>query len=323
MAVWTVSRSAKLAFILACTWTLLSPSRAARPSLHDLIRPAQRVRIGLSDRDSLKPRWRAQTHRLDRDYCQNRLYVAPRSGRTFMASVLGLADAAVAYGPDSRRLTDFLDAWARVWPGLHIEHQPTFLNHPDLRGYGLAAGTYLALTQSLKYMRFHNATCDYHLMFEDDAVPFTGTTWPGGTAGVLLDNDLDARLNDFEAEKGTVLILGGHRFKNISRAVAANVASLPHGGIMSIGMADGSYGYVIPCSALAHVAEHIHAHLRKLKGKLYFEQALWGAFKTHAADGMDTGVFVSVPLLVDHATGFSATWNRTVSRAFEGNATFW
>ena len=36
-----------------------------------------------------------------------------------------------------------------------------------------------------------------------------------------------------------------------------------------------------------------------------------------------TGVPVSIPLVVDHARGFSATWNETVIRPYEGSAVFW
>ena len=35
------------------------------------------------------------------------------------------------------------------------------------------------------------------------------------------------------------------------------------------------------------------------------------------------GVHVSIPLLVDHARGFSATWNEIVIRPYEGSAVFW
>jgi len=36
-----------------------------------------------------------------------------------------------------------------------------------------------------------------------------------------------------------------------------------------------------------------------------------------------TGVHVSIPLLVDHARGFSATWNEIMIRPYEGSAVFW
>jgi hypothetical protein len=36
-----------------------------------------------------------------------------------------------------------------------------------------------------------------------------------------------------------------------------------------------------------------------------------------------TGVHVSIPLVVDHARGFSATWNEIVIRPYEGSAVFW
>jgi len=236
-----------------------------------------------------------------------------------MATVLGLADEAVVYGPNSNRLHTFRNAWARAWPGLHIEHQPTFINHPALRGYGLAAGTFLAMTHALVYLRSHNATCDYHLMLEDDGLPFNGTSWPG-QAGAAV-NDLEVRLDALDAVGGVALILGGHDFMNMSRAAAAKAAAQPHGGIVAVGLASGSYGYIVKCSALADVVAHMHAHLRRVKSTSFFEQILWTAFQKAAPN--KTAAYISAPLLVDHAPGFSATHHRKVPRPFQGNATFW
>lgn len=245
-----------------------------------------------------------------------------------MAAVVGLASDATVYGPNNTRLPSFVGAWASAWPGLHVRHQPTFVNHPGLRGYGVAVGYYLALTESLRYLRARNETCDYHLVFEDDARPFNGTTWPGAeghpTGVGAPSNGLDARLDEVDAAGGTALLLGGHRFQNVSRAQAAAAAARPLGGVVPAGMADGAYAYVIKCSTLGHVVRHIHAHLHQTNSTAYFESNLWAAFTLlRDEQGIGTGVYVSAPLMVDHAHGFSATWNKTVDRPFEGNATFW
>jgi len=90
----------------------------------------------------------------------------------YMATVMGLADDANVYGKNASRLPTFRQAWDHAWPGLKARFQPTFLNHQNLRGYGLAAGYYLAITESLLYLRTNNESCDYHMFFEDDGLPF-------------------------------------------------------------------------------------------------------------------------------------------------------
>lgn len=257
---------------------------------------------------------------MDTDY-KSRVYTAPHNGRKYMATVLGLAkDGGSVYGANVTRLPKFYKMWARAWPGLLIKHQPTFINHPELMAYGLAAASYLALTDSLAYLREHNESCDYHLFLEDDALPFNFMSWPSQG----LNNNLDARLDELNVLGGAALLLGGHVFQNISKADAAQVAARPLGGIIPATMAYGTYGYILECTILDVVATRIHAHLRSTAGRTAcFEQVLWDALAMLQNRIIGTGGYVSVPLMVDHAHGFSATWNRTVIRSFEGNATFW
>ena len=241
-----------------------------------------------------------------------------------MASVVGLANdgGALALGPHfAGRLTTFSSAWSRAWPGLEIRHQPSFLNHAGLLGYGCAVGHYMALTDTLRYLRARNATCDYHLVFEDDGLPFNQTTWPPSGAG----NDLEAKLDALAAVGGGVLALGGHLFQNYSRAYAAAAGSKPHGGVVRVGHIDGSFAYVYACPAMASVAARLHTHLRELNGKSAFERVLWAAFGGAGPSGATAGpaLYASAPLLVDHAHGFSATWNTTRKRPLEGVASFW
>ena len=251
--------------------------------------------------------------------CPPRVYTAPHNHRKYMATVLSLGLDGISHGLDKSRLPKFMDAWARAWPGLSIHHQPTFMNHPDLMGYGVMAGYYFAVSQALIYLHTHAATCDFLLIFEDDAMPFNGTTWPA----CGKKNDLDTKLDDLEAVGGTALVLGGHHFKEIDRLDAAAAASKPNGGITSASSAYGAYGFIMKCTTLESVAAHLHAHLQRTHGKtLCFEDLLWSAF-SRSALGEGSGVHVSAPLLVDHAHGYSATWNRTVTRPFEGNLMFW
>lgn len=90
---------------------------------------------------------------------------------------------------------------------------------------------------------------------------------------------------------------------------------------MAASHGDGSRAYVIKCSALQHVANHLHAYLRQAIIKAFndhFEQLLYRAFIGLCDKcGIETGLDVGVPLVVDHVHGFSVTWNRTVDRPFE------
>ena len=94
------------------------------------------------------------------------------------------------------------------WPGLHIEHQHAFINHRTMMGLGCAAGHYLALAASLRYLRTRNERCNYHLMFEDEALPFAGT---GSEPTTLTVNPREIRksLKDllFKATTATARVL--------------------------------------------------------------------------------------------------------------------
>jgi hypothetical protein len=254
-------------------------------------------------------------------FVYSRVYTTPHNGRAYMASVIGLVEdeGSLALGPYyARRLPSFWGAWSRAWPGLHIQHQPSFLNHPGLLGYGCAVGHYMALTDTLRYLRARNATCDYHLVFEDDGLPFNQTTWPPFGAG----NDLEAKLDALAAVGGSVLALGGHLFQNYSKADAAAAGSKPHGGVVHVEHIDGSFAYVYACTAMASVAARLHTHLREVTGKSAFERVLWAAFgDAHRSAG--PALYASAPLLVDHAHGVSATWNASRNRPLEGIASFW
>lgn len=111
----------------------------------------------------------------------------------------------------------------------------------------MAVGFYLAIIESASYLITQNATCDYHFMFEDDARPFPGTTWP-----VQEANDLDARLNYLEDVGGSVLLLGGHGVQNFSREEAMMAAARPHGGIVGAVHANGAYAVIVKYSALEY-----------------------------------------------------------------------
>jgi hypothetical protein len=247
-----------------------------------------------------------------------RVYIAPRTGRKYMASVVGLASDVDVYGSNVSRLSTFMESWTRAWPGLHIEHQHAFINHRTMMGLGCAAGHYLALAESLRYLRTRNETCDYHLMFEDDALPFAGSAWPA-TAHAPV-NDLDARLDYLDSINGTVLVLGGHTFQNYSKVDAEAASRRQHNGIVHLGHVDGSFVYVFKCKAMDAVAKGLHHLLRQPSHRLWFEKELWKTFSSLPGEG---GVHVSIPLLVDHAHGFSATWNETRDRPQEGSAIFW
>ena len=135
-----------------------------------------------------------------------------------------------------------VDTARTFWPGLHIEHQHAFINHRTMIGLGCAAGHYLALAASLRYLRTRKERCDYHLMFEDEALPFAGTAWPA-TAHAPV-NDVDARLDYLDSMNGTVLVFGGHLFQNYSMVDAEAASRRRHNGIVHVGHVDGSFAYV-------------------------------------------------------------------------------
>jgi len=68
------------------------------------------------------------------------------------------------------------------------------------------------------------------------------------------------------------------------------------------------------------VAKDIHYLLWQPSRRLWFEKELWKTLSSLPDEG---GVHVSIPLPVDHAHGFSATWNETRDRPQEGSAIFW
>jgi hypothetical protein len=276
----------------------------------------------------LEKRWRQDcTHRPVTDKhaarIPSRVFTARHNSRKYMATVMGLADDANIYGKNASRLPTFRQTWARAWPDLHVRHQPTFVNHKNLLGYGIAVGYYLAITESVLYLRANNVTCDYHLFFEDDAMPFNGTTWPS-----QAPNHLDAHLDELEAVDGMALFLGGHSFISVNSSAAAIAAARPYGGITPASMGFGAYAMLAKCSSLAFVAERLHAHLSVTTDRTQvFEELLWNAFSALRDQSIGTGAYVSAPLLVDHLNGYSATWNisgKLLSyNAFEGNSIFW
>ena len=250
-----------------------------------------------------------------------RIYTAVHNGRKYMASVLSMANEADAYGPTAKaRLPPFLAAWADAWPGLHMEQRFSFANHANLRGYGVLVGHYLAIVDSMRYLEAHNETCDFHLVFEDDAMPFKDKTWPPSSK----DNHLDARLDDLVSAGGTFMILGGNIY-NYNISEAATAAQRPRGGILHAGHADGAYAYVFDCSAMKSAARFLHKHLLQLTGRSHVEKVLWDAYRKGSSrpGNESTGIYVSVPLMVDHKPGLSMTHNRTVHYPFQGEPNFW
>ena len=72
-------------------------------------------------------------------------------------------------------------------------------------------------------------------------------------------------------------------------------------------------------------ARFLHKYLPQLKSRSHAEKVLWDAFrKASSRPGNEsTGVYVSVPLMVDHKPGFSMTHNRTIHYPFQGEPNFW
>ena len=268
-------------------------------------------------------RYMAPAQVLDRNRTSNRIYTAQHNGRKYMASVVTMANAAEVYGPDYKsRLPSFLGTWSRAWPGLHIQLQYSFANNMDhLLGYGSLVGHYLAIADSLRYLDTHNETCDYQLMFEDDAIPFRNATWPWSSAR----NNLDTMLDGLIAAGGNFMVMGGTAPFRYKIDDAVTLAEQPQGGALHVGHVDGAYAYIFECSAMASAMKHMHEFLRQATGKVHVEAVLWDAFRSALPNqGKAVGAHVSVPLIVDHKPGKSATLNKVMDNSwFEGDPRFW
>ena len=90
---------------------------------------------------------------------------------------------------------------------------------------------------------------DYLIIFEDDAVPFRGITWPTTEA-----NDLDLRLDRLEKEEIMALVLGGHSFRSCADADPKEESALSN-GMTQISHFQGFYGVVLPRRTVAGRSE--------------------------------------------------------------------
>lgn len=232
------------------------------------------------------------------------------SRRRYAAVYVGLPDALGHYSfPRSSR---FLSAWAGKWPALRPIKYSTFLHHPDLRGLGSMVGIYMALVDVLARDEF-----DYLLCFEDDALPFNFTSWP--RLGRV--NHLDAHIGELERLNGSALILGGHDFVGYDPTAARNKALMLYGGIVPVRAGLGSYAYLLRRDAARVYMKTLHEWIAKKdcqanSSHLAADNCLYNAL-------LHTGVYVSVPLLVDHAPGQSATWGVERHGGWQGRPDFW
>lgn len=245
--------------------------------------------------------------------------VSKASGRTFLAGAISLAD-----NPESReRLRAFLSSWGRAWSSLRIKRQISFRNNARLRGLGLLASYYTLLQEAVD-MDF-----DYMIVFEDDAIPFDGVSWPNESP-----NDLDDMLDKLEQRRGTGLFLGGHEFKNVKREQIQ--AELPQ-GIVQATSGFGSYAVVIPkryieyfTSAFGKLLSMDPKNTEACTGSglllgvdLGVDNWLWSIMNDIKNITDTTGGYVSTPLVVDHMHGYSNTWGEYSVREFEGSRVFW
>jgi hypothetical protein len=213
---------------------------------------------------------------------------------------------------DLNRKTRFDNAWNLKWPGLFIKPQISVLNHQSLRGYGLFVAFHSCFYDALQ----ETDTYDYLIIFEDDAVPFNITTWPS-----LSASDLDIRLDILEDKRGSVLFLGGHDFKGYD---SSSIDKSHPRGIIHATYGLGSYAVVIPRYEVSAYLECFASIIEsKTDESSAPDIALWEIANARTKGELTSGGYISVPLLVDHAAGFSHTWGKQVQRDFEGSSSFW
>jgi len=236
------------------------------------------------------------------------------SGRRFLAGV-------VSANVSSARTTKFLRRWQSAWPGIEITVQRSFCNAVEVRGYGALVSQFLLLDDALNR---DPDSFDYLLIFEDDAMPFDNVTWPN-----QAPNDFDARLDMLENRDGDLLLLGAHSMRNqwpgehkwYPPYVPYVEVELPV-GIYSLQFSSGAYAWVLRSRFLPQMHRALEESIaNKNSSEGVADEVWWPVLKDHSAGGG----FVSVPLLVDHLPGFSATWktNRTKVQKFEGHRDWW
>lgn len=214
--------------------------------------------------------------------------------------------AVITLPGDDMRYEDFVQSWSRAWPELSVTKQLCFRHSPKFRSLGLFACFYQALRVFLD--RPDHESYDYVLLFEDDGVPFSNTTWP---------DDLVVRIDAMEREGVEMLVMGGHAVNDNVREwtrVDPEKDLLFEPSSMS-----GSYGFMINASTAAKLADGLEQELKvKRDAKSGVDHHIW---KIYGKRGR-----LSVPLLVDHRPGSSNTWtdvNKTPGRKFEGQRDFW
>lgn len=240
------------------------------------------------------------------------------NGRRYAAVVMSLPNEAGIYG-NQTRLKDFTKDWKRVWPQLQVRRQPTFAQHSDLRGYGDFVGFYLALNHALVDQ---GSAFDYLILFEDDAVPSPNATWPS----VGGPNTLDSMIDDLERVRGTGLVLGGHMFRGFNADEARVKAVREFGGVVSADWGTGSFAMILPRSSVRFFFQGLTDTIKNLtvaKKVSGIDITLWDLFEEHKRSGLGSGGFISTPLITDHRPGWSATWQRIVSRPNEGRSDYW
>lgn len=240
------------------------------------------------------------------------------NGRRYAAVVMSLPTEAGIYG-NQTRLKDFAKDWKRVWPELQVRRQPTFAQHHDLRGYGDFVGFYMALNHAIVDQ---SSAFDYLILFEDDALPSPNATWPSANG----PNTLDSMIDDFERVGGSALFLGGHMFKGFDREEARRASLREFGGVVPANWGTGSFAVVLPQTSAQFFFQGLTDTIKTLtiaKKVSGIDITLWDLVNEHRRQGLGSGGYLATPLITDHRPGWSATWQRMVSRPNEGRSDYW
>eukprot|EP00808_Paulinella_micropora_P022748 g68116.t1 len=198
---------------------------------------------------------------------------------------------------NSTRMQRFCTSWTRAWPALEFLFVQGHAR--PMRGQGLTEAFVMAVDDAIEQ------DVDLMLVMEDDVVPFENTMWPA---------DLVARLH--QVEGCGFLFLGAHRIRYYDTPSFSPSSQQ----VVRIYSLLGSYAWVAERAVLPALAQLYRQDLLDAQRKQSTHvdpdvswTRLWDRFPA----------YISVPLLVDHPPGYSATWKKYRASGWEGHPDFW
>eukprot|EP00457_Paulinella_chromatophora_P008527 gb/GEZN01008563.1/.p1 GENE.gb/GEZN01008563.1/~~gb/GEZN01008563.1/.p1 ORF type:complete len:403 (-),score=24.42 gb/GEZN01008563.1/:207-1415(-) len=197
----------------------------------------------------------------------------------------------------SARMAQFRTNWQRVWPAL--SHLFIKGEVRSVRGVGVTEALIRAVQDAI------DNDIDLLWVNEDDADPFKQTDWPFWFI---------SRLRQSRQSNASFLFLGAHRIRYDEQNFS------PDMGVLRVHKLYGAYAWVAWREAFEPLASLWRQHLAIADAShethVDPDEVWWQLWQTYPA-------YVTVPLMVDHPPGWSATWNKTKNAGWEGHSDFW